>query len=178
MKMAKRDKGNLLIGLNRLMTAEEIHIRYNIPGEILDKILPHIPVAGRDKNGNALYLESIVDDIFHGYFLKHNEGTAAKLNKDGPTRHDPSDSVPHQVPVLSGRQYEILQALLELDATSPDKRRSTEEVAKHAEGIKADPEGYKQPMAELAALGLVATKKGRGGGCWLTPTGRAVAEQL
>jgi hypothetical protein len=86
--MGKHNKGNLLIGLNRLMTAEMIRIHYNIPQDILDKILPDIPVVARDANGNDLYLESMVDRALHLHFLKHNAGAAAKLRKDGPAWPD------------------------------------------------------------------------------------------
>jgi hypothetical protein len=107
-------------------------------------------------------------------FAEHSSTAAKALS----TRMDAAAEAVHQVPALSQRQYYILQALLELDATSPDKRRPTKDVAAKAEGIGADPDGYKQPVTELANLGFVGTKDGRGGGCWLTAKGKAVAEQL
>jgi hypothetical protein len=115
---------------------------------------------------------------------RSDDHTDAEDQEDKATSSDGSEgeinpaALLHHVPALSQRQYDILQALLELHATSADKRRPTMDIAKRAEGIEADPEGYKQPIAELATLGFVSTKEGRGGGCWLTAKGRAVAEQL
>lgn len=80
--------------------------------------------------------------------------------------------------VLSERQYEILQAMSILKATDPARRKTTEEIAEAAEGRECNPEVFKRPIADLKRRGLVATKDGRGGGCWLTNTGRSLLEQL
>jgi hypothetical protein len=105
--------------------------------------------------------------------LQRAEGEPAKAASAAQAQPEKND-----VPPLSRRQYDILAALLLLNATSPDKRRSTAEITTKAEGIEANPEGFKEPMAGLRALGLIATKEGRGGGCWLTPKGKDLAKQI
>jgi hypothetical protein len=81
------------------------------------------------------------------------------------------------VPVLSQRQYYILQAMLRLGATSPDTLRTTIEIAKKADP-DADPDAFKEPIADLKKRNFIATKEGRGGGCWLTPEGLTLARHL
>jgi len=72
---------------------------------------------------------------------------------------------------LSDRQNNILQAMWELKALDQSSRRSTEEIAVRAEGPNASPEGFKAAIADLQQRGLIDTKVGRGGGCWLLPRG-------
>jgi DNA-binding IscR family transcriptional regulator len=79
---------------------------------------------------------------------------------------------------LNERQYDILEAMLILKATDPARKKTTEEIAIAAEGSESNPEAFKHPIANLKRRGLVATRGGRGGGCWLTPSGRSLAEQL
>ncbi len=74
-------------------------------------------------------------------------------------------------PVLSHRKSLILQALQELKAGSPYDRVTTKQVAKAAEGPAANPDAFKEPIAELVKDGFVKSKAGRGGGCWLTKKG-------
>jgi hypothetical protein len=78
---------------------------------------------------------------------------------------------------LSERQKDLLRALLRLKAVGPRSRVSVEKAA-----MKVDPAGksgsYKNPISALARLGLVQSKKGPGGGIWLTASGKAEAEQL
>jgi DNA-binding IscR family transcriptional regulator len=80
-------------------------------------------------------------------------------------------------PVLSDRQYNILQAMLELKAVTADGRRSTAEIASIAEG-RVDPARLKGPIADLEKRGLIGTKTGAGGGCWLTAKGFQIAQKL
>ena len=81
-------------------------------------------------------------------------------------------------PVLSQLKYDILQAMLELCAVSADTRRTAEEIAAKVEGKGANANKFKLPLVELGRDGLLGTKKGRGGGSWLTDSGRAAAEVL
>ncbi len=90
----------------------------------------------------------------------------------------PKDSSVEETPVLSERQYEILEAMYNLKATDPARRKATEDIARAAEGAGVNPEVFKRPVADLVRRGFVATKGGRGGGCWLTATGRALAERI
>jgi hypothetical protein len=62
---------------------------------------------------------------------------------------------------LSERQRELLQLLLASDDESSEFDRED-----------------KRQIAELKRLRLVETRAGRGGGTWLTPRGRSLAEQI
>jgi hypothetical protein len=79
---------------------------------------------------------------------------------------------------LSERAKLVLEAMLLLDAVDSDRLRSTEEIAIKALGDDADPNALKSVMADLNTRKLIETKKGRGGGCWLTESGRLRAEKL
>jgi hypothetical protein len=81
-------------------------------------------------------------------------------------------------PALSDRQYETLDALLDLKAFDPAHKATTPEIAKRAVGASAYPKWFKKAIAGLKRLGLVGTKEGRGGGCWLTPAGRAFIQRI
>jgi hypothetical protein len=86
-------------------------------------------------------------------------------------------SAPESDPPLSQRQYEILEAMLNLRATDPARRKTTEVIAAAAEA-GANPEAFKIPIKDLKKRGFIGTKPSRGGGCWLTATGRELAERL
>lgn len=76
---------------------------------------------------------------------------------------------------LSERQQNVLVAMLELQTFSADKRRTTEEIARRAGG---DAEYFKTTTSGLRRQGLIRTREGRGGGCWLTEEGQDRAGQL
>jgi hypothetical protein len=78
---------------------------------------------------------------------------------------------------LSDKQYDILEAMLDLEATDPSRRKTTAQIAEAVEGPGANSEGYKRPIAALKHHGLIETKDGREGGCWLTSPGRDLAEK-
>ncbi len=80
------------------------------------------------------------------------------------------------VPVLSERQYNILVAMLEMEALSPDTRWTAEEIAKKSEG--RDVQAVKESIAALRKMEFIGTKEGRGGGCWLTAYGLEVAHRI
>jgi hypothetical protein len=153
-------------GLPLDLIISDLRCVYHLPGEVLI-LVNDVPVSRTD------HLLEVGDKVTLILGNTHNldPADAAKPDVVGGGAAAP-------VPVLSERKYLILRTLLELDATSPDNRRATKVVAVKAEGVEADPEGYKKPVAELADLGYVATRGGRGGGCWLTATGKAVAEQM
>lgn len=77
---------------------------------------------------------------------------------------------------LSQRAQEVLIAMLDLGAADSDRRQSTEAIAIRASD--GDPNSLKGVISELRIRGLIETKIGRGGGCWLTPRGRARAASL
>lgn len=77
---------------------------------------------------------------------------------------------------LSQRLRDLLEAVHELEMLDPHGRFTASDIALKAEGVTAGPELIKRPLAALVAQGLLQSHKGRGGGYWLTPAGRAVAE--
>jgi len=79
---------------------------------------------------------------------------------------------------LNERSQLVLVAMLELTALDSDRRRSTEEIGAKAIGDGADPNSLKGVMADLKTRGLIDSKTGRTGGCWLTDKGRMRAEKL
>lgn len=79
---------------------------------------------------------------------------------------------------LSERAQCVLSAMLELGAVDSDHRYSTEAIAEKALGRGADANALKSVMAELKTRSLIESKTGRGGGCWLTESGRQRAEKL
>jgi hypothetical protein len=81
-------------------------------------------------------------------------------------------------PALSDRQYDLLEALYRAKAFHADAKQTTLEVAQKAEGPGVNPEAFKEPITGLKRLGLVDTKEGRGGGCWLTSSGRRLIKQI
>jgi len=81
-------------------------------------------------------------------------------------------------PALSNRKMYILQAMFLAGAFTADSRMTTDRIAKVAEGPEADPNGFKESIAELRRAQLIETKQGRGGGCWLTAEGRGIAKMI
>lgn len=79
---------------------------------------------------------------------------------------------------LGDRSQSILIAMLELDATDCDRRKTTEEIVRKALGETADANALKTVMVELKKLGLAESKRGSGGGYWLTESGRSRASKL
>ncbi len=97
-----------------------------------------------------------------------------------PARHPSvavNDDRPADAEPSSERKHEILLALLRLRAGAPRCSVSRLRAAR-----KADAEGnaasYNGPIASLVHEGLVQSKKGPGGGIWLTAKGKALAEHL
>jgi hypothetical protein len=79
-----------------------------------------------------------------------------------------------QEPPLGERRYDVLDALYDLKAFTPDARTTTASVA---ERLGVDPAALKEPVSDLAGHELLATKKGRAGGVWLTQDGREFVER-
>lgn len=68
------------------------------------------------------------------------------ISEPAPSTKDiPRENATQSEPVLSQRQYEILQAMNTLKATDPARRKTTEKIALTAEGPEANPEGFKRP---------------------------------
>lgn len=80
---------------------------------------------------------------------------------------------PAEEPPLSDRQYDVLDAIYAAKAFSPDTRATTDDVAAR---LNLDSAQLKIPISALVGLKLLASKKGRGGGVWLTDAGRKQVE--
>ena len=79
---------------------------------------------------------------------------------------------------LSRRQEDIIQALGKLGAVSFSTRKPVRVIALKAAGFYANRTGFKKPIAALVKMGLIATRGGRTGGCWLMPAGIALYDSL
>ncbi|MCK4873633.1 MAG: Rrf2 family transcriptional regulator [Phycisphaerales bacterium] len=86
--------------------------------------------------------------------------------------------LPDREEPLSDRARFVLVAMIELGAVDSDARHSTEAIAIKALGRSADANALKSVMADLNTRKLIDSKTGRGGGCWLTDSGRQRAEKL
>lgn len=78
---------------------------------------------------------------------------------------------------LRPEQKNILQAMMEMDATHEDKRKTAADIIGRALGV-TEADAYKPMMADLSKRHLIETKEGRGGGGWLTSLGKSVAKKL
>jgi hypothetical protein len=78
---------------------------------------------------------------------------------------------------LTDKQRHILESLLDLDATGPNKRQTLKAIISRF-NRRADPDNYKHEAAELRKSTLINAKAGPDGGYWLTVRGRQIAEQF
>ena len=84
-----------------------------------------------------------------------------------------------QVPTLSDKQYLILEWMLSNGSISSENRTNNKEISLGVDGNLASEQAFKVPLAELRKTHeLIDSKTGRGGGCWLTPKGIAIAKML
>jgi hypothetical protein len=79
---------------------------------------------------------------------------------------------------LAERDQLVLTVLRDNSVLDSDHRMTTAEIAGKAAGKMTDPNPYKEVVSKLVELGYVATKEGRGGGCWLTPSGQKRVAKL
>jgi hypothetical protein len=109
------------------------------------------------------------------YFEDQSQAIASALSGDVPAngkqdRVTETAAPPVPVIILSPRAKECLDAMLLLGAVSPDTMTDADHIAtKVVKGASGD--SYKRQMAELVKAGLAESKRGRGGGTWLTAAG-------
>lgn len=152
--------------LNALVFLEESDARHQLPYEI-SEILP--------QESRAVQVASIFADLI-GLFAtgdSHSPPHAIHPEVSRPAELEPAEDVP-----LSERQQGILMAMLELGAFDSDSRRSMPAIAKNAEPRAIGLGPFKKSLADLKRKRMVLSREGRGGGCWLTPTGIARANKL
>lgn len=81
-------------------------------------------------------------------------------------------------PKRDGREYRIMQVLYEGRATDPATKLTTSDIATKADGAGADANALKDPVAKLARAGIIETRTGRNGGCFLTEAGAETARSI
>lgn len=132
-----------------------------------------IPRPLYDKSNVMEHWEAIRNSLRN--FPEFNLDEAQAKLRVEVKRHTQADD---EIPPLSERKYLILQTLLVMKATSADSRQTTARVATRAEGLAAQPVQFKKDVAELKADEFIETKRGTGGGCWLTAKGLNLANRL
>lgn len=100
-----------------------------------------------------------------------------KVRSDSGSRENEGKTIGPLI-VLSSNKRDILKALLLKGAFDSDHRQNATEIAVAVAGKSADVNAFKEPLSELVQDRLVESKKGRGGGYWLTLTGKVRAEKL
>ncbi len=81
-----------------------------------------------------------------------------------------------RLPREGSRPYYLIQVLFEQEAFDSTSRMTAERIADLADK-GSDANWYKYSSAILRRDGWIATKQGRGGGCWLTLKGRQYASE-
>jgi len=109
-----------------------------------------------------------------GHTLTRTQADAQSRNARGSEMFKASSSDDP----LSERAQLVLVAMLELGSIDSDTRTTTAEISVRAIGGQADANSLKTVMSELRTRGLIKTKTGSGGGCWLTEKGLARAQKL
>lgn len=68
---------------------------------------------------------------------------------------------------ISQRQRDAMRAALELGAVDAETAATADRIATRAEGRNANVNGFKAALADLVLRGMIESKRGRCGGCWL-----------
>jgi hypothetical protein len=143
-----------------------------------------------EASNEAIAFQSLMRSALGGGYLSEVLA-AVHAMADYASRHPKSSDLIQRIPIssessvsepvdipLSPRAQSVLQAMLEMDATDSDSRQRTEDIATVALGSGTSPDSLKSVMTELKSIGLIDTRRFRGGGCWLTEKGRIRAEKL
>jgi hypothetical protein len=106
------------------------------------------------------------------------EGTAAPGDPGGGGHAEGDTGAGAGADELGDRAKELLVAYLRLGAESKRRRKPRIQAAQEADP-NCSPSTYNHANATLGRKGyLQAATPGEGGGCWLTPAGKALAESL
>lgn len=81
------------------------------------------------------------------------------------------------IPRNGTRGYGVIKTLFEQKAFDVPHQMTAEEITGFADPC-TDANNYKSPIRKLRCDGLIDTKPGKGGGCWLTLGGRQITSDL
>lgn len=116
--------------------------------------------------------------------LRAIDAARERLGDGDPSPTEPvvasqSEATPSEEPVVRSdtREAEVLIVLFENEAFSEAKRMTTDDIAEKANPHTGS-ENYRTPVGNLGHLKMVHTRRGRGGGVWLTSQGKRNAELL
>jgi hypothetical protein len=146
---------------------------------ILKQWLRYLDESGPSIRGESPYTssDSAEDTTSSPKGLQSSPDVVLKHPKVDENAHSQGTDATSAETPLTDRARWALKALLEQKALDSDHRISTATIAEKVDAA-ADPNQYKPVIAELQKIKLIETKMGRGGGCWLTSTGRTRAEKL
>ena len=68
----------MLIELNRFTTTDDVRVAYGLPDELLDQVLPLLPVAYKSPDGTCYHLESELDQYFAEFVRRQRYSDANK----------------------------------------------------------------------------------------------------
>lgn len=101
--------------------------------------------------------------------LVHPRAPDLALSQRGAGTEEPPDPLPN-------RHLAILRAMVELGGLDRAHLCSADDIAERAFG-DSDSNNAKAPLADMRKWGLTQSKRGPGGGCWLTPMGLEYARK-
>ena len=155
------------------------HANRHIEQDIDCETPPHIPVDAIAKwQGTARSVEKQAIAVLRelggcsAYSVTVHTGSDDEVFSLAPGVEQTKQKSVTVLTRLTERQREVLQAMAELNATSWRDRKTAAEIAERSLGDD-DAARVKNPLAELRAMGLVESERGRAGGSWLTPEGEA-----
>ena len=171
----------------QLLRPEVGHLSaFNVIAYICDAhSLLDVDVEKLDLGKVANLIQDDIDQIkaqqnlgFEKQHLQSDRRNLLELSVQSEAVSPKADGELHNVPVLSEKQYLILEQMHEMGALTPDNRATGSAIANGCDGPLADVNVFKPLLSELKTRGLVDSKTGRGGGSWLTEKGSNVAATL
>ncbi|MDY3560226.1 hypothetical protein R5W23_001452 [Gemmata sp. JC673] len=123
------------------------------------------PYQGADSNTLSTSTGQLSHTVIRPTRLPSSPGPYVRLHRE---LLDPSR--------LTARHQALLAELLRLRAFDRPSCVTTGELAVAVDGPGAREASFKHPVSELRRWECVETAEGRGGGVWLTGTGRVIAE--
>ena len=166
--------GHPILEVTPEISAARMHLEI-VASAISEKVNELLPELGRDGYDTQPFCQWEL-----GHTLEQSSQLVASLKAhcDRLKWHQAVQPASHGESILTDRQQWLLQAAHELGAFDSDSRVLGIELARKAGfgyGVGKIP---RTALSQLRKQGLLSASKYRGGGYWLTPTGRARAEKL